>query len=227
MERKKRMRGSHYDEALPSRLRILLSESTQDDLAKVLGKTRQMISYYADGSSSPSWQTIVLICQHFHVSADWLLGLSETKSTDATARSAQEYTGLREAALSTLASVASDQNDKRPLSLDDYRSIVSDILETNEFYELCRKLYTYERLFLTRLDWESYSIQHSVPEEEFFQAVTDALDNIGLSGLYLSEVCAMYKNEIGRMMYQIVESFEARLATKFNRDGGMNNGQKE
>ena len=74
----------NYNKAFPSVLRELMKErkTTQAELASYLSKTRQSITYYCDGSSSPDWETLVKIATFFNVSADYLLGLSGEPSKE-------------------------------------------------------------------------------------------------------------------------------------------------
>ena len=49
----------------------------QTALAKAVGMTQRKISYIECGKYEPSLDDIVALCRFFHVSADYLLGLSE------------------------------------------------------------------------------------------------------------------------------------------------------
>lgn len=71
--------AANYRKAFPSRMRELLriTGTTQKELAAHLAKSAQAISYYCDGSSSPDWETVAEIAKFFHVSADYLLGISD------------------------------------------------------------------------------------------------------------------------------------------------------
>ena len=83
MPRKREALPETYNDVFPVRLRRLLKDKgeTQQELADYLGCTRQMISYYSDGSSSPNVRTIVKIAEYFNVTTDYLLGVkSEAKS---------------------------------------------------------------------------------------------------------------------------------------------------
>lgn len=62
-----------------SALRKLMTErgTTQEDLAKVTGKTRQTVSQYTNGISEPGYDTLVKIADYFDVSIDYLLGRTE------------------------------------------------------------------------------------------------------------------------------------------------------
>lgn len=79
MPRKRKSISDGYNKAFPKALRSLMDENdcTQQDLANHLGKTRQSVGYYCDGSTSPDWETLAAIAEYFSVSADYLLGLSD------------------------------------------------------------------------------------------------------------------------------------------------------
>lgn len=93
-----------YNKPFPSALRELMRErnTTQQELADVLGKTRQSISYYCDGSSSPDWETIAAIAKFYSVSSDWLLGLTDVRSSNSDIHDVCEFTGLGENAVINL-----------------------------------------------------------------------------------------------------------------------------
>lgn len=64
--------------------------------------TRQTISNWQTGESVPDIIKLMDIAQYFGVSTDYLLGLSDTKSPNASAKAAVEYTGLSEDAVERL-----------------------------------------------------------------------------------------------------------------------------
>ena len=70
--------------------------------------TRQTISNWQTGESVPDIIKLADIAQYFGVSTDYLLGLSDTKSPDASAKAAVEYTGLSEEAVERLHSGLKD-----------------------------------------------------------------------------------------------------------------------
>lgn len=101
MPRKRKEQSENYSKAFPSTLRKLMDEkkTTQNELADYLDKTRQAISYYCDGSSSPDWETIVKVANFFDVSTDYLLG--RTSDPDRVPSAADEL-GLSVDAIKTL-----------------------------------------------------------------------------------------------------------------------------
>ncbi len=78
MARKKKITQDSYNAAFPSRLRecVKARRVTQSDIATALGRSRQAVGYYMDGTSSPDWEMLVDLAKYLNVSADYLLGLS-------------------------------------------------------------------------------------------------------------------------------------------------------
>lgn len=53
------------------------SDVRQTELAKAAKISKQCVSDYKSGKSSPSIDTLYLICKYLDVSADYLLGLED------------------------------------------------------------------------------------------------------------------------------------------------------
>lgn len=87
-----------YDNIFAKRLRELMADTntTQVELANEMGVTRQAVSQYMDGSAQPNIDKFYRIAKYFNVSADYLLGFSNTTTTDTKIKSVCEYTGLNE-----------------------------------------------------------------------------------------------------------------------------------
>lgn len=98
MARVKRNIADKFNTPLAIRLRFLIEKSgiTQNQLAQKLGKTRQAINSYTLGITVPDSDTIVKLSQFFDVSSDYLLGLSEAKTSDKDLQYVCNFTGLSE-----------------------------------------------------------------------------------------------------------------------------------
>ena len=142
MPRKQIKHPENYLKPFPSRLRILMSESsvTQQTLAECIGVSRQSVSCYCDGSTYPDWETIVNIADYFQVSTDWLLGRSEVRSIDLNIKKVCEYTGLSENAVFIL-------NDCKDL---DILGPIEYIINDPAFMDLMNDL------TITKEEWEEY-----------------------------------------------------------------------
>ena len=100
--------ASKYDfwdrDSFPTILTGLLrgSHTTQQQLAEAIGCSRQTVSLYANGNASPDAEKLKLIADFFHVSTDYLLGRTNTKTQNADLRAICDYTGLSEDSVDTL-----------------------------------------------------------------------------------------------------------------------------
>lgn len=54
-------------------------KETQQQLSIILNVSQTMISRYELGTAYPDVDTLIAIAQHYHVSVDYLLGVSESK----------------------------------------------------------------------------------------------------------------------------------------------------
>lgn len=56
-----------------------MSGETQMQLAQLLGVGKSQISEMENGNTFTTLEKLVLICEHYHVSSDYLLGLSDKR----------------------------------------------------------------------------------------------------------------------------------------------------
>lgn len=70
-----------YKEIFAQRLLALRKENgeTQEQLAKILRVKKSQISEMENGNHTTTLEKLVLICEHYKVSSDYLLGLSDDK----------------------------------------------------------------------------------------------------------------------------------------------------
>lgn len=53
------------------------NDLTQKDIAKILNISQQYYSEYEKGNRELPLRHLITLCQFYHVSADWILGLNE------------------------------------------------------------------------------------------------------------------------------------------------------
>ena len=74
------------------------NDETQDDLGKVLNISARMVSHYEKKEHFiKTADSIIKICQHYKVSADYLFGLSSTKDSSLTSNLLAAYSTLTSA----------------------------------------------------------------------------------------------------------------------------------
>lgn len=113
MPRKKEAPYETEKYTFPSRLRGLMADrgTRQKELADAIGMRPQTVSLYVQGQSFPDVNGLEKIARFFSVSADYLLGLSDTPSIDENMQVVFKVTGLSEKAISVLNVADRDELD--------------------------------------------------------------------------------------------------------------------
>lgn len=112
---------------------------TRADLAKYLGVSAVAIGQYYNGDALPSMDNLIKIAKYFNVSTDYLLGLTDVKTTDTDLKMIVDYTGLSEECINELRkmqeTIASfDSEDVRHLLWNESAGIFLD--KTLEIHKL-------------------------------------------------------------------------------------------
>lgn len=127
-----------YNSVFAVRLSELMKEykKTQQDIAELVGTSRQAVAQYTDGSTQPTIERLYKIANYFQVSADYLLGISDVKSIDMQDKEISKVLGLSEKAIENLKSIQ--------LKLEKVIELNSDKSNTKEFHELYDEMYFLE-----------------------------------------------------------------------------------
>ena len=104
---------------------IKLNKTTATALAKEAGLQQSAISDYLNKDRAPDCGTIYALARHFHVSADYLLGLEPIPATDLTTKDIHRKTGLSEENISRLLKA---ENHTSGLSYADFVNMCLDAI---------------------------------------------------------------------------------------------------
>lgn len=115
------------------RFRELQGTRTNTEFADFLGMSRQTVGFYCNGDRVPDAIGVRDIAKKCDVSADWLLGLSDTKTFDGEFRQVCNFTKLSEDAVKFLKYIA--DNPEEPKS-DMLPLVLSLILENYRFLQI-------------------------------------------------------------------------------------------
>lgn len=110
----KRNRNSEFSMGLKEKLLELRKSQkmTQIEFANFVGVSSSSIGLYETGERIPDAEILFRIATKCNVSADYLLGASNVKTTDTELKSICEYTGLSEAAVNRLHWITNHINGK-------------------------------------------------------------------------------------------------------------------
>lgn len=123
----------------------LRGDMTQGEFAEFLGISRPTVGFYENGTRIPDALVLRQIAEKCHVSADWLIGLSNVSSIDSNIQGFCEYTGLSEVAAKNL--------DRQELTKTIYGTeTLNLILESIHFRRLLEDLTTYFRGYCVRVE---------------------------------------------------------------------------
>ena len=76
--------------------RSLIKGATQQEVANLVGVSRQNVGKWISGETTPDINTLVKIADAYGVSTDYLLGRKEVKSMNTQLKAVCEFTGLSE-----------------------------------------------------------------------------------------------------------------------------------
>jgi transcriptional regulator with XRE-family HTH domain len=121
-----------YDSCFPTRFRKLmeLNKVSQKAMAELCGVQRQSISLWYNGDTRPDIVSLGKIAQYFGVSTDYLLGLTDYKTTDKATQELCNTLGLSEEAIKILSADPTSSIAKK------LEEIVEDLLEDGEKYDV-------------------------------------------------------------------------------------------
>ena len=93
-----------YNSTFPSTLRVLMEERkvTQQKIAEICSVKPQSVSQWRNGETRPDILSLAKIANHFGVSTDYLLGLTDVKTTDIATKELCSTLGLSETVIDIL-----------------------------------------------------------------------------------------------------------------------------
>lgn len=98
----------------------------QDDVAKAIGVSRQALGKWANGETVPDILDLKKLAKYFNVSSDYLIGLSDNKTTKAELRMVCDYTGLSKENIEVI----------KFLKEAGYKHIIESVINDKFFIEL-------------------------------------------------------------------------------------------
>ena len=81
---------------------LAINDVKQKELAAYLSISDNIVSYFVKGTRVPNTEQIIKIAKYFNVSTDYLLGLTDVKTTDTDLKMIVDYTGLSEECIDEL-----------------------------------------------------------------------------------------------------------------------------
>ena len=173
---KQTTKSSTKKQTFLERFRDLFNEKgcSQVELANAIGSARGTVATWLDGKTAPNVYMVKALAEYFSVSADYLLCISDTRSSDVNVKAAMEYTGLSESAVEWLHIGLDDFECDGEEGLDvqtkkENWAVVSELIQDKAFSKMIHHLKeiaqeAYLETILKIL-WDEYS-ECDLPEED-------------------------------------------------------------
>lgn len=128
---------------------------TQQELADAIGITRQSLSRYEIAARTINVDVLGALAQHFNVTTDYLLGLSDVKSTEQDMKIACELTGLSEEAIYSLYEIT--KGEDRTLYSSNILSFLNYIIVKHDISNLSERVSDIVKLKKEEIMLEKYT----------------------------------------------------------------------
>lgn len=194
------------NDSFASRLKKLREEHglSQTELADKLGISRGSISFYENKSRVPDINILLALCNHFFVSSDYLIGLTDDPKQVPTAT---QDTGLSYSAIDRLNAWHTRYPDGQK-GLD----ALSRLIVFSEFFHL---LVVIQSLFSFAASDDSVkSSAHRPPKDAQEQARNYGYQLVSNS-MFRRTTASLIKDEFGDIVLEIVKSEERKAAEKY------------
>lgn len=186
-----------YMEKVGEKIRKLREETgtSQQKIADLLGVTRQSLSLYEKGERTINVEALGKLAEFFGVSADYLLGLSDVRSTEQDMRTACEVTGLSEKAVKNIQSTYYTMAKEERETIEAIKDAILKNDEPEEankkvaFESLLSKDETSKRIVVQFLESEEFEkIAHMIANACCWMACSKEYENEMLEMLKKSEI---------------------------------------
>lgn len=174
-------------------------KSTQAKEAQEMCVAASMLSDIINGNRKEiRSDTLIKLCKHFNISADWLLGLSSAQSIDENIKIATKTTGLSEKAIEILQTTNKEFSDNL--------KTISKMIESPLFSDLITSLRHYAMIGYTAHTSISKKISQYICEDQLramklIEQQGDSISDIEVrflalkSNLGLHDISALFLNE--------------------------------
>lgn len=193
-----------YNDPLPKRLRELIKQNgvTFESLADAIGTTRQTVGNWQTGKTIPDAISLRKMAGFFGVTTDYLLGLTDARTSEKDLRSAVDFAGLLESAVQRLAYVQDADNWLTPDGhfaqtqwMPEDKKVLSELISNDVLLKTVRAIQSYRAN--TRICIERQNI------EEFGEVIEDSnVKGAKLAKFEVQEAFILYLAELRKALIE-------------------------
>ena len=144
--------------------KIIGKDAKQKDVAEKIGTTRQTVSNWISGNAVPDMSALVKIASAYHISVDYLLGLTDQPTNNKDLASAADYLGISE----NLATFLKDASKiiayefKMNIQNDKIKQAIEDLLFSRGFRQIVASCTCLRALCEDILSHDKYNFDNMV-----------------------------------------------------------------
>ena len=185
------------------RLNELLADQkrSRKDLSEYCNVTLQAVGKWVNGESVPDALAAASVANFFNVSSDYILGLSDNKTTNAELSAFCKYSGISDWALSLIKESAAAFPEE--YSEEEYRAVLNDLLADPNF---ARMMYQLIKLKKMTMDQEQTASEQTDINIKCMTAAEIFSDNVVANLIEKSE--KQYDNECDLRRYKAEKYFQ-------------------
>jgi len=144
------------------------NEISQTTMANYIGCTRQAISQYTSGKNLPNIEVLFHISKFLNVTTDWLVGLSNAKTHDASIQSISKKTGLSEKAIINISNDSFALEDNHTLKYHFlYFTYLNKVLEHEKFTQIVTSLQDVYSTYKSLMDYKNANVNNEDTLDEY------------------------------------------------------------
>lgn len=183
---------------------------SQQELADSIGITRQSLSRYELGERTANIDLLKKIAEHYSVSADYLLGLTDNATVDTNLQAVCEYTGLSDKAILTIKEYVYDLTASGAFAPEDkadelFYYVLNTVLCSFDFYNVLHYFG----------DMQIYNRQYFLItlKENFFDYINDKYDTFFTSSACYHQTLGLDvdRYKISKEIEKLSDIFDGRL----------------
>lgn len=172
----------------------LMGDMTLQQFADKLGMSRATVGFYAAGQRIPDALGLKTIAEKCGVSADWLLGLSNTKALDGELKQVCGYTGLSERTVTHLS-----ESKYKGQDFNLWAGIVDSIFKPQYINPYCRNAWCYAMAEMQKQNNLSGRTEEDMKELEMLEddiadRVLDTQTTSFITKISVYDAARYYKN---------------------------------
>ena len=184
----------------------------QEDLAKILRCNRASIAKYENGDRIPDGLIIAKIARHYNTTSDYILGLTDVKTTDKDLQFVCEYTGLSEYSVIVLGELLRSKDTENSYNVSfnmplEQLNIINYFLNSSKFFDVVFELMMYKH----NIETISQDYEKEISQNDDYSNLLKRKKSID----FQYQMCKLHLFDVDRNFKKLIDEYMADKDKKF------------